>query len=87
MATASRSTTCEVVAKGEEPIALLRKERDELKGDLAAVEQNGFRRGADRRALDGLISWSAHRDLRTDAPPAPSQEEPPIGSGRSLAAA
>lgn len=75
-------TMCETVAKGEESIALLRKERDELKGDLAAVEQNGYRRGADRRALDGLIQWSMHRDLRVDAPPAEGSVAP-IGGRRA----
>jgi hypothetical protein len=47
-------TMCETVAKGEESIATLRRERDNLRGDLASLEQNGFRMGADRRALDGM---------------------------------
>lgn len=63
-------TMCEGYAKGEESIAKLRKIRDEKRGDLASIEQNAYRMGADRRSLDGLIDWSKHRDLRTDAPPA-----------------
>lgn len=63
-------TVCETIAKGEESIALLRKERNRRRGDLKKAEQECFRAAADRRALDGLIDWSMHRDLRTDVPPA-----------------
>lgn len=66
-------TMCETVAKGEDSIATLRAERDEAKGDLKKLDQLAFAAGADRRALDGLIQWSQHRDLRTDTPPASFQ--------------
>ena len=62
-------TMCEKVAKGEESLAVLRRERDEARGDLAQIEQNAYRMGADRRGLDGLVRWSEHRDLRVDAEP------------------
>lgn len=75
-------TTCADVAKGEESVAVLRRERDDLKGDLAAVEQNAFRRGADRRALDGLVRWSMGRDLRVDAEPADWSKQETYGSGQ-----
>lgn len=68
------ATTCENIARGEESIALLKRERQKKEGDLASVEQECFRAGADRRALDGLIDWSKHRDLRVDAPPAYNPE-------------
>jgi hypothetical protein len=62
-------TMCPTVARGEESIAVLRRDRDKLQGKLAGVEQECFRAGADRRALDGLIDWSKRRDLRVDAEP------------------
>lgn len=71
-------TMCETVAKGEEPIALLRRERDEAEAEVVRLEQEGFRLAANRRSLDGMLTWSMHRDLRTDTPPADWQ---PGGSG------
>lgn len=62
-------TTCEVVAKGEESIAMLRRRRDELEGEVKEADKETFRASADRRAVDALGQWSMHRDLRTDAPP------------------
>lgn len=73
-------TTCENVAKGEESVALLRKERDERKGELAQVEQEGFRMGADRRALDGLVNWSMYRDLRVESEPVSWRDQPSFPS-------
>jgi len=63
------ATVCGDIARGEEKIANLRKERDEAQGALRALEEDSYRIAADRRALDGLVRWSMHRDLRTDAPP------------------
>lgn len=79
-------TMCETVAKGEESIALLRRERDDRKGDLAQLEQEGFRMGADRRAIDGLIDWSMKRDLRVDAEPPDWSKQETHGSGIRSAA-
>lgn len=75
-------TMCETVAKGEDSIATLRYERDDLKGDLEKLDQLAYTMGADRRGLDGLVIWSMHRDLRTDAPPARWPEEA-IGGRRA----
>lgn len=76
---------CETVAKGEESIALLRRERDDLRGDLAKLDNESFRLAADRRGLDGLVRWSMGRDLRVDTPPADwtAQETRP-GAGDGL---
>lgn len=62
-------TACETIAKGEPEVAGLRYKRDVAKGMLEAVQQQGFRCGADRRDLHRMIRWSESRDLRTDAPP------------------
>lgn len=72
-------TTCETVAKGEKDVSQLRYLRDVAAGIFEAAKQESFRRGADRRDVNQLLHWSEARDLRTDAPPAPGQEEPPIG--------
>lgn len=76
-------TTCEVIAKGEAPIALLRRKRDERKGAVEAARQEAYRTGNDRRALDGVVQWSMHRDIRVDAEPGPGQWERPLGGERA----
>jgi hypothetical protein len=73
-------TACGDIARGEKEVADLRYKRDVAEGVLEAARQQAFRRGADRRDIDTLLHWSMSRDLRTDAPPSPSQQEPPIGS-------
>lgn len=75
------ATTCGDIARGEESIATLRRERDRREGELKELEQDAFRLAADRRALDGLIDWSMHRDLRTDAPPV--EWPTPEGAGKA----
>jgi hypothetical protein len=62
-------TTCADVARGEPAVARKRYERDIQKGVLEAAQQEAFRRGADRRDIHVLLTWSQHRDLRTDTPP------------------
>lgn len=62
-------TTCEVIAKGEASIAVLREKRDQAKADVKKAEQIAFTVGADRRGLDGIIRWSEGRDLRVDVEP------------------
>lgn len=62
-------TTCDNLARGEASIAALRKIRDEREGDIKELEQSGYTLGADRRALDGLIDWSKHKELRIDVEP------------------
>lgn len=73
-------TMCERVAKGEREVALLRRRRDELKGELAKAEDYAYTLGADRRALKGLVEWSMYRDLRVEAPP--SEFDPVTGEVR-----
>lgn len=63
------ATVCGNIARGEESIATLRRERDKRKGDLEELLQDAYRIAADRRALEGLIDWSMRRDLRVDTPP------------------
>lgn len=74
-------TMCETVAKGEESIALLRRERDDAVAEVTRLEQEGFRLAANRRSIDGLLEWSMHRDLRTDTPPADWDSQPVHGRG------
>lgn len=74
-------TMCETVAKGEESIALLRRERDEAEAEVVRLEQEGFRLAANRRSIDGLLEWSMHRDLRTDTPPADWDSQSVHGRG------
>lgn len=59
-------TACSDIARGEPAIARLRMERDVQAGVLEAVGQAAFRRGADRRDLSALVTWSMRRDLRED---------------------
>jgi len=63
-------TMCGDIARGEQAVARLRRDRDIAEGVLDAMRQQAFRRGADRRDLDTLLNWSMKRDLRTDTPPA-----------------
>jgi hypothetical protein len=63
------ATVCAEIAKGEESIAHLRRERDKREGELEKLRDHAFTLGADRRALDALVDWSMKRELRTDVPP------------------
>lgn len=78
-------TMCGEIARGETEVATLRYERDVKAGLLEAAKQEAFRRGADRKDVHQLITWSQHRDLRTDAEPVRDSE--PIGAGRPRAVA
>lgn len=62
-------TACSEIARGESTVANLRYQRDVAEGVLEAARQQAFRRGADRRDVGVLLTWSMHRDLRTDTPP------------------
>lgn len=74
-------TACEAIARGEANVAGLRHARDIAKGVLEAVQQQGFRFGADRRDLHQLIVWSQRRDLRTDSEPDDWSKQPVHGGG------
>lgn len=75
------ATTCAEIAKGEESIAHLRRERDKRAGDLEQIKDHCFTLAKDRSALEGLIRWSMGVDLRTDAEPADWSQQPTYGSG------
>ncbi len=62
-------TACETIAKGEKDVADLRYRRDVARGIFEAAQQQSFRRGADRRDINVMLTWSMHRDLRTDTSP------------------
>lgn len=67
-------TTCGDIARGEPAIAELRRKRDRCEGEVEKLKELSYAYGADRRALDGIVDWSKHRDLRTDAPVPPGFE-------------
>lgn len=75
------TTVCGDIARGEESIAHLRRERDKREGELEEMKQDAYRLAADRRALDGLVDWSMRRDLRVDAEPANWSQQPTEGRG------
>lgn len=62
-------TMCGDIARGEEAVAKLRRDRDIAEGVVDAARQQAFRYAADRRDLSQLISWSQARELRIDTPP------------------
>lgn len=63
-------TTCEGIARGEEKVSSLRYDRDIAQGEFESLQQEAYRRGADRKDVHQLLTWSEKRDLRTDAEPA-----------------
>lgn len=75
------ATVCGDIARGEESIAQLRRERDKREGELEQLKQDGYRFAADRRALDGLVDWSKRRELRTDVEPLDWRTQPTYGTG------
>jgi hypothetical protein len=77
-------TSCENLAKGEEPVVTLRRERDDAQVEVEVLRQQAYRRGADRADVGRLLDWSMKRDLRVDTPPADWSREPVIG-GRQAA--
>jgi hypothetical protein len=72
-------SSCESMAKGDDDVAKLRKARDDAKFKVEVIQQQAFRRGADRKDVGRLLDWSQARDLRSDA-------EPPAGQVRTFGA-
>jgi hypothetical protein len=62
-------SVCGDLARGDRVVARAKFELAVAEGIREAVSQQAFRRGADRRDLDTLLTWSMRRDLRTDTPP------------------
>lgn len=60
-------TVAKDLARGAEPVALLRHKRDIAAGVLDAAETAAWRHNANRRALDKLVEWSMRRDLAEGA--------------------
>lgn len=56
-------TVCPDLARGDENVARLRKERDIAEGVLEAAKQLSWRRAADRRDTERFIDWSMRREL------------------------
>ena len=70
IAQGTAATAAKDIVRGEKPVADLRFKRDVAQGIFEAAKQECFRRGADRRDVHQLITWSQARDLRVDTPPA-----------------
>jgi hypothetical protein len=77
-------TVCGDVARGNEKVARLRRERDIAEGVKEAAVQAAWRAAADRRDTARFSDWSARRDIAEgivpDQGPADVQ---PIGSRRA----
>ena len=60
---------CADLARGDDKVARLRRERDVAEGVKEAANQASWRRAADRKDIGRLIEWSARRDLATGLDP------------------
>lgn len=56
-------TVCPDLARGDEKVARLRRERDIAEGVKDAASQAAWRRAADRRDTERFIDWSMRREL------------------------
>lgn len=76
-------TACKTLAEGDPPIAALKQARNEKEGLKETAKLAGWRVHADRRDVEGFISWSRARDLAEgySRSPAPVFSEP-IGGRR-----
>lgn len=75
------ATTCGDIARGEQSIAALRRDRDRCEGEVERLKEMSYTLGADRRALDGLVDWSKAREMRVDVEPADWTKQPTDGRG------
>jgi hypothetical protein len=75
------ATVCAEIARGEESIAHLRRERDKRAGELEQIKDHCFTLAKDRDALAGLIRWSEGIDLRTQTEPQDWSQQPAYGTG------
>lgn len=79
-------TACERLAKGDERVATLRRERNEAEGRKEVAKRASWRVTADRRTTEELITWSMRRELaefRGQTPAAP--EDGTVFGGREAA--
>lgn len=74
-------TVCADLARGDEQVARLRRERDIAEGVKEAAGQAAWRRAADRRDTERFIDWSMRRELAEGAGrmPEPAASVTPIG--------
>jgi DNA-binding transcriptional LysR family regulator len=71
------------LARGNEKVARLRRERDIAEGVREAMQQAAWRRAADRKDTQRFIDWSMRRDLAEGYGTAPEPEfSEPIGGRR-----
>ena len=63
-------TVCPDLARGDEQVARLRRERDIAEGVREAAGQAAWRRAADRRDTERFIDWSMRRELAENGGPA-----------------
>ena len=72
------------LARGDKHVAKLRRERDIAEGVREAMQQQAWRRAADRRDTQRFCDWSAKREFAEAYGQVPEPAlEAPIGSVRS----
>lgn len=69
------------LARGNEKVARLRRERDIAEGVREAAQQACWRRSADRRDTQAFIDWSKRREL-SESPSEPPESEMTVIGGR-----
>lgn len=57
------ATVCADLARGDQHVARLRRERDIAEGVREAAGQAAWRRNANRRDLQRFVEWSMRREL------------------------
>lgn len=65
-------SVCGDLARGDEHVAELKRERDIAEGGYEAARQAAWRRSADRRDTERFIEWSMRRELAEGFAGAPS---------------
>ena len=72
------------LARGDKNVAKLRRERDIAEGVREAMQQQAWRRAADRKDTQRFCDWSQRREFAEAYGQEPEPAlEPPIGSVRS----
>lgn len=71
------------LARGNVEVARLRRERDIAEGVREAAQQASWRRSADRKDTQSLLSWSMRVSLRDEDPQPDWSQQPVIGGRRA----
>ena len=77
-------SVCADVARGEKPVAELRRKRDIANGVQEALVQAAWRRAADRKDAQRFSDWSQRRELAEgygQTPAVPDENVPPATGG------